>query len=266
VAKTSVAQSVALAILLISEAASLHAQKLSGPLAQLQIDASIVHRGKPVPKWENGWLLSYDNGYSAPARVSALDRSGKQLMDAPIALPDGTSVMIRDIAATPKGTIAITVTGQSGPGAGSAFITWVAPSGQIAQVVRTTPFAATSLAFGKDGTLWALGRQVDPGATVIPHPILRQYGTDGSLLQSVLDSQSFKTADQMHPATAGYSHLVVGQDRLGIYSETANEWIEVSFSGQVLGQWTGIGSHTETRVTGVALTPDGQVFVTTQGQ
>jgi hypothetical protein len=260
--------SIAIAILLTTLGSGLEAQKLSGPLMELQLDASVIHRGKPVPKWENGWFLAHDDGSTAPASVTVIDRSGKRLMmDLPIALPGDTSVHISDIAATKEGNIAIAATGNSGAGVGAAFLIWLSPAGQIQRVVQTTPFVATKVDFANDGTLWVLGQPIDHSVRswreLPAHPILRKYDSGGQLLLSTLSTDVFKT-NGVHPAVRAL--LVVGTDRVGLYSEPANLWVEISFSGEILGQWTGLQSHVDGRSTGVGLMPDGRVFVTTQAR
>lgn len=130
----------------------------------------------------------------------------------------------------------------------------------MARVVRTSPFAAYRICFDKEGTLWALGRDLRANTAQgdSPHNVLRQYDRGGRLIRQVLPSDSFPAGPQ-HPALKGL--LAVAGDRVAIYSTTRGEWIEISTaSGKVLGRW----AAPDSQVSGASMTPNGSAYLSFQ--
>jgi hypothetical protein len=87
--------------------------------------------------------------------------------------------------------------------------------------------------------------------------MLRHYDHEGKLLGTFLPSDTFGAG--LSPTNAAL--LVTTTDRIGLYSRSRNEWLEISLAGTMVGRWTGIGSLREVLVTGVGVTSQG-VFVT----
>ena len=58
--------------------------------------------------------------------------------------------------------------------------------------------------------------------------------------------------------------MVTTRDRIGIYSGSATEWVEISFNGEVLGRWKGMEVPDGDFATGAALLPNGHVYVSVQ--
>ena len=72
-----------------------------------------------IPKWEHGFLLGFDD---ERALALAVDKSGKLVLQAKI-WPDGSEIVhVNDVAASPKGSFAVTATSMSTGGAWSSFI------------------------------------------------------------------------------------------------------------------------------------------------
>lgn len=235
----------------------LAAESLSAPVAHVVIGQSFAD--KPVPKWENGLLVGFDFD-AQPARVYAYDRAGRLVTQAAITLPDAARLRLYGVAASRKGVIAVSGSAYSADGAAAAFIAWISPAGAVERVMRTSPFAAIRLCFSPDEVLWAAGREVTPDfKDEAPHDVLRRYDGEGRLLQSLLPRASFQSYDSYHPAVRAY--LVASEDRVGFYSASAREWIEISLSGTVLGRWKGIDSVPSLNVSGVGLTSEGAVYL-----
>jgi hypothetical protein len=148
-------------------------------------------------------------------------------------------------------------------GAGSvSTIVWIDPAGKIRSVVRTSPFAAFHVAFANDGTLWAVGRISNASFEDEPnHDILRQYDAEGRVLRTMLPSGGF-SSDGKHPAYRSF--LATSNDRIGLYCATANEWVELSLTGDVIGRWKTTGGPPIGALTGAAVTASGAVYVSAQ--
>ena len=243
----------ALIVLVASNTANAqpHAQRLSPPLSSLTVYHYFPH--KPMPKWENGFVLAFE--MDSP-EVFAWNREGQLATRATIRIADSLVVRVWAIAAMESGVLAVAGSAATAD-RGATFIAWLDASGVINRVVRTTPFAARNLSFAKDGTLWAFGRVVDRNSrTEPPHDVLRQYDSEGRLLRSLLPRQSF--VDRQHPSSLSF--MTSSGGRVGIYSLIANEWIEVSLLGEILGRWKGVNLASGSKLGGAAILPSGDVY------
>jgi hypothetical protein len=216
--------------------------------------------GRPVPKWQNGFLLAYQT-HNEPSAIFAFDRSGQMVFNKKIEIPGSGEILIRDTAASVDGRFAIagsgTATGQ--------FIASLTPSGAMAWVVKSTDFGTERILFAPDGTLWAFGHAFGPSIRrpedVPDYPTLRQYDSQGNLVRSVLSKSTFTFKTWKLPDMRAF--LLTTRDRIGIYSDSAREWVEVSFNGEVLGRWKGVDIPEHDFATGAALLPSG-VYVSAQ--
>jgi hypothetical protein len=110
------------------------------------------------------------------------------------------------------------------------------------------------LAFAPDGTLWASGREHDAdNKDVVPHHILRQYGTDGTLVRTLLSTATFPSR-QLPPGIEGF--LISGPDRMGFYSRPTNEYFEYTLKGQLLKRWKISAFPANTLIQGAAMPSD----------
>ncbi len=184
-----------------------------------------------IPQFGRGFVIVRRAG----TEFQVYRQSGALLASVPISVPEATKVNVRDVAVAPDGRLAVSAGAFSAKGHFASVILWLDTSGAISRVVSTSPFAAARLVFTPDGSLWALGRVHDSNfETTSDHDILRKYDTDGRLCQTALPLREFPSSG-VHPMTGAF--LLVSESRLGLYSTTANEWIELSFSGQVLARY-----------------------------
>ena len=214
--------------------------------------------GQSMPKWDRGHVLSFD---FPSAVVYSYDRTGREEFHTTISVPGASRVMIRDIAASPKGDFAIAGTAVSDEGAAVAIMVLLESSGSISKVVRTSPVTLKCLRYADDGTLWAVAREFDANFKELSsHDLLRQYDRNGTLLGHAVGRQSVSTS-KTEPAPDPL--LTVSADRIGFYADRANVWTEVSSQGQVIGQWqfpTATKDY-KIRVAEVALTPHNDLLV-----
>lgn len=212
--------------------------------------------GQPIPRYKSGFLVAYDSDH---ATMRAFDKTGALVAVAKLTLPEATTVMIRDVAVAPNGDFVAAVSAQNVSGALSSAIAWVDGRGRLVRAVRTSPFAAARIVFAGDGTLWAVGRVHDEEFRPVPnHDLVRVYDSQGRLIRSLLPSGTFATSQQ-HPA--GEAFLVGGNDRVGLYSAAASEWVEISLSGEILGRWRTAAIPQGTSLMGVGLTSSGDVYL-----
>ena len=221
-----------------------------------------VFSDQPFPKWQNGFILARDRADNPVPQVYVFDRLGRLLRSHRVVLPDAERVILRDVAVSPKGTLAVTGSAFARDGAAATFIAWLDSAGSIAQVARTSPFASGRLCFADDETLWATGREYSPDYNSKPeYDVLRRYASDGRLLGSLLPRSTFPNSYRDPGMDA---LLICAGNRLAMYSRAASFWVEVSSSGEIL---TRLSAHPgECAPTGLALTSSGSVYLSAPGQ
>ena len=216
----------------------------------------------PIPRFENGLVLSFDRELQT---VWAFNRDGRSVATVKITLPETERFSIKEAAVAPDGKLAVTGTAHGRDGKTTATIVWADRTGAVAKVVRTSPFTAFHIAFAGDGTLWAVGRVHDERLeSQAGHDVMRQYGQDGRLRKTVLPDNTFPpAASKRHPCYESF--LVAGGDRIGLYCATANEWVELSAAGEILGRFKAPVPANEA-ITGAALSPAGDLWISVQSK
>jgi hypothetical protein len=231
---------------------------LSSPTEMWHLDGAIFQN--PVPTWQNGFLLSHQGNSNLVTKAFAFDRNGKKVFEAAINVPGAATVSVVALAASPEGLFVASGGLNSAPNTG--WLAWLAPPNRIERLVMTAPFIAHELCFAPDGTLWAAGLENGPeiGPITRSYNVFRHYGRDGQLIDSYFPKENFGKSGSV--ATT-LSHLVCSADRLGFYGQIPNEWIELSYTGQVIGRWAGIGTYPNVEVASLGITSAG-VHITTQ--
>jgi len=241
--------------------ASAGAQELAAPEKRISVTRNFAHQ--PVPNWQNGYVLAWDSVSTAVPYVFAFDPSGRLVTQSRMEIPQATRIIVRNVAAAPAGTLVVAGSAGTADGQFASYLAWVSPGGKLERLVGGSMFAALRVCFASDGTLWAFGRARTPNYQEQPgHDVLRQYSNDGRMVRSLLPRESFARDDHRHPAEGSF--LVAAKDRVGLYSTSAKEWIEVSLSGDVLGRWKGIDTGPGMMITGAAVTSSGSVYVSVQ--
>jgi hypothetical protein len=245
------------ALIVYAAGSYLTAQSLAQHAREVEMAVSLYH--KPVPKWENGLMLLYQYDVQPP-EVSIFNNEGRMLMKASIVVPEAARVWIEGTAASSEGTVVVAGPAMKTDGAVVASITWLTNKGNIERVVRTSPFAARRLCFASDGTLWAVGRErSEDGTTEPPHNILRHYDKNGQMIGSFLPSTDFTQYNQEPPAEDSF--LMATTDRIGLYSASSRVFVELDYSGRVMGRWNGLVSDRNFEVTGVGMLRGGSTYL-----
>ena len=232
----------------------------AGPLPRLVRTVQIPRdfTNQAFPRFSNGFVLAYDFDR---AIVRSYDRTGRALMEVPLSIPDGAGIRVRDTAALPDGTIAVKASATADRGRAVGVIFWISPQGKVMRIVRTAQFGARRVAFAADGTLWAAGRVYDYAYNSLPeYDVLRQYDAQGRLVRTVLPRSTF-AAGLREPSSDSF--LLTAKDRIGFFSLTSNQYVELSLSGDVLGNWK-VAPPADVDIAGAALTASGRVFLSGQ--
>ena len=247
-------------IILYAAGGHLIAQSLARHTREAELTVSL--QGKPVPKWENGLMVLYQDDIQPP-EVSVFNNDGRMLMKAAVTVPDAARVWIEGTAVSQTGTIAVSGPAMKNDGSVAGVIAWLRSDGTIERLVRTSPFTARRLCFTSDGTLWAAGRErSEDGRSESPHNILRRYDKNGQVIGSYLPNTDF--TKYSHEATAEDSFLMSTNDTIGLYSASSRVFVELDYSGNAVGRWAGLVSDRTFDVTGAGMLRGGSIYVSGQ--
>ncbi|MGA3185711.1 MAG: hypothetical protein ABSF22_01250 [Bryobacteraceae bacterium] len=208
------------------------AQHFTAPSRAVLVDLSFLP--SVIPKWDRGFLVGHD---LARATVFVADSSGKTIVNNVRIWPDnGDMVYIMDTSVSPKGGFAVPFTILSTTGQRTGAIAWLDSAGKVTKIVQLPTAAAYNTCFADDGTLWALVfvRKDDQGHEASGYDMLRHYDANGVLIGTALPRSDF--ASKRFPST-GVSRMAASHDRIGIYLPVTRNWIEISYSGDLLGHW-----------------------------
>jgi hypothetical protein len=246
--------------ILIPVTAALYAAVFDQPARSVSLtspgQSSLVH-------FQNGYFVSFDR---PTATVSLFDRDGRRLPDLTLnSVPGITRVTIRNVALSPDGAVVVAASCYSAEAQVVSALIWADLSGKITKVVRTSPYAALSLAFASDGTLWTAGREHGANKSSLPgHHIVRQFDSTGKMLQSLLPVESFPTPKGVyHPADLVEMTPLRGGG-IGMWIPASSEWIEISRSGAYSRMKLPVDDDGSEIVTGVALAEDGNLVLSVQ--
>ncbi len=242
------------------------AQRDAGMRAPVKVPPPTNGRQVVLPKWENGYLATFDlPGETLSPSIYLHSADGKQLFEFGVSIPASVETTITDVAVSSAREVAVAGGAATSDGRHSGFIAYSGMKAGSISVVRTWPFVPRRICFGIDGTLWALGWELDAtGTEHVAYDVLRQYGRDGKLLKSALPRNILSVA-----RSAGIvqeSQLASSGKAVGIYSEQTNEWLEVSIeTGLLVGRWPG-RSGPDCRVRSVGRTTSGVVYLTCESR
>ncbi len=175
-----------------------------------------------------------------------------------LALPGSFQIAVHDVAVSFDGEIAAVVRAADREGRLASAIAWLNEDGSAIRVVRTSPFAAVSIGFTADGSLWAAGvEKVSRDAAHPSHDIIRQYDPEGRLVGPLLSRAEF-SQDIWHPALNSF--LATSRNYVAFVSEEARTWTLISSAGVVVGHGE-VGPPGDCRIIRGAVTDSGRVFI-----
>jgi hypothetical protein len=187
---------------------------------------------KPIPRWENGYVLAFDNEPENAPLVSVFGPSGSKLFATPLALDGVARLVPRAIAASSKGTFAVTAGAYDSGGLGTNIVAYLDNKGHLTQVVRLKEFAGRQLCFTDDGRLWVVGlASTYPSREEPPdHDLVRIYDDRGRIQKSFLRRSLL--SKNRHPV-AGLSYLASNSHKVVFFSSDTGDLVEMSHNGEV---------------------------------
>lgn len=210
-----------------------------------------------VALYNNGYLLSWDS-----PKYSEVTLYGRDTQ------PDYSAAEYKDGVFHVAWTVdsdGVAATTYQARQAWEGRIDLLDPSGKVTRTINTGSYIPEHVAFAPDHTIWTVGYHAGNDGSGEDFNVLYHYARTGQeLRQALLWSQ---IAGDLNSYTAlqsilGGRWLYVANDRIGFYSLSHyghSTWIEVSFSGVLLGKYD-LGNYGEVSYVPVALTAGGSVY------
>lgn len=206
-----------------------------------------------LPRYQAGYVVHLGGSFNT---IIVDDAEGKNVFGQTIELRDAFRVMARSPAVSFDGRVAVIVNAIDRHGRVSVSIAFYDMQGTLERIIRTETFIPRDIGFTADGSLWAIGLEMDGQREKIPHNILRQYDLEGKLVQSMVPRNSLST-DRMHPIRN--ASLATSRNYVGILSNTAKAWVLVSSEGFIVGSGF-FDNSTPQRFLPLVVTDSGQMF------
>ena len=215
---------------------------------------------QPLPRYEAGHVCSKDASHTSFWVDYADDAKGTAVEKA-LTFSESFRPSINDVAVSFDGDVAVSASVMDREGRFSAVIAWLRADGSLIRVVRTSPFAASDIGFTADGSLWAIGivkNSIREEEKV--HDVMRQYGSDGVLVRSLLPRLSIST-DRVHPIMG--ASLSTSGNYAALVSPAAKKWALISSDGIIVAEGSLVIPPRFTIITG-GVTDSGRLFVSGQ--
>ena len=215
------------------------------------------------PTWAHGHLAQFTRE-TTPGKPNAkvYDKQGKLVSEARIWFPD--ALQIRLIDAVPSADGGVVASGNAETTEGStSFLAKTDVSGAVVSLLRNRTIAGR-VCEASDGTIWTFERDMlKESANEHDYPLVQQYDFEKGLLHSYLSRKL--VALETHAAVGGGgpngSFLVCGKDRILLYLNQTNEYIEIDPSTQSLQRWKmDMTPLAQAKVTGLDITKNGHVY------
>jgi hypothetical protein len=219
---------------------------------------SISSQGRFVPQFQNGFLTFRDMDR---VTVSVVDATGNLVMTRKISIPDAVVTGVSAVAVSPLKKVVMSASAKDADGRFASVLILTDLTGSGTTVVRTTPYAATVVAFLPDGRLLCVGREYDDQFNSVPgYSIVRFYSNGGILLGKALNiTQTNLGRQDVKPLNW---QPVFGADRIGLFDHfTSQRYMEIDHNGAMIRPPGPLGSGVDKNVSGIALLSTGDRLV-----
>jgi hypothetical protein len=225
--------------------------------------------GKRVPNWSGHALVVRDGPIGGPDALLAYSKTGQVILNTIFSIPGADRTTLRSWSRGADGALALCGSSFTNDGRGAGFIASISRYGDSQQAVRTVPYVPYLITAASDGTLWTVGRQIDPrhgerSGVNLDAGVLRHFDRSGRLLAAYIPRSTFRNPVEL---TTSHGFLIAFADGVGWlhYMDTTGNghFTEVSSGGDItnypiprLPKLT-----TVLGVDGMAITDSGDVFV-----
>jgi hypothetical protein len=217
------------------------------------------------PLWAHGYLAQF-TGDVTPGNPNAdvYDRQGKVASQARFWFPGVQRIMLLDAIATAEGGVIASGTAVTDEGGSFWFLGKTDSSGVLISHLEIQKFIGR-VCEASDGTIWTYGHAATKESeNDHSYSLVEQYSFEKGLLNSYLSRELVAVRKFAISAGGGGPNgtfLVCSEDRISLYMNQTNEYVEIEPSTQKLQRWKMDMSPLErAAVTGLAATEDGHVY------
>jgi hypothetical protein len=216
------------------------------------------------PSWTHGYLAQFPGDVTpGNPNADAYDRQGKVASQARFWFPGVVRITLLDAIATAEGGAIASGNAETDEGEMFSFLAKTDSSGVLISSLETGRFIVR-VCEANDGTIWTYGYTVaKESADDHNYFLVEQYNFEKGVLNSYLSREL--VALRQHAAVGGGgpngAFLVCSKDRISLYMNQTNEYVEIEPSTQKLQRWKMDMSPLErAAVTGLAATEDGHIY------
>jgi len=220
-----------------------------------------------IPIWSGDALVSIEGSIPGPHAFVVYAPTGEVLLDAVFSVAGTQHTSVRSWARGADGSVAVCGTSFDRDGRSAPFIAMISADGASQHIIRTEPFYPHLVTVAADGSLWAVGRNlnshrgeegVDPNAGV-----LRHFDRSGRPLGAYLLRSTFKNPVELNELNGILRPLQDGVAWIHYLSNGDGSYTEVSSRGEVTSYPIPSmrkDQSDEIIIRGMAVTPANDVF------
>ncbi|MGH9795593.1 MAG: hypothetical protein ACRD5G_12545 [Candidatus Acidiferrales bacterium] len=191
--------------------------------------------------------------------VRLFDSSGVKAREVSLWFEGPERINVNSVAVGPSGEIVVGGVAVHRDGSRVPYLARFDKTGRLTNVIQTSPFHPANVCITADGKIWSFG---SAGKHAADEPLLRQFHLEKGEVAGYLPRSSFHTVREpafMRSPGAVYFRCMA--NRIAIYSEVANEYIEFDPIRGVAERWELMDRVTPKDIAlGFAVTASGEVF------
>lgn len=232
----------------------------------IRLDPSAYAADVTFVKFEHGFFSNFDipptTGTSTAVHV--YNRAGRRVLQLAVSVPQAIETGVTDVAFSGDGRIAVSGGATAADSQSTGMIAFFDSKGNGLSIVRTATFVPLKISFAEDGTLWALGYELDANGRLPSYSMLRQYSSAGTLAQSALLNSAVSVDKRVSPANG--AQLAVSGGVVAVYARSENMFVEISSqTGEIMQQFSG-PSRSACTVRHFGRTKSGSLFATCESR
>jgi hypothetical protein len=235
----------------------------AGSLSAATFPIPIVPMQTRIPFGDKGFVAVLGDPQAPPGprrSITVYRPDGKFAYEVSPRMPSGDDINLGAVAVDSDGTAVVSIFDDPGGPPGSGGLVIVRDGGQAQQFIDTGTYVAESISIAADHTIWSFGNlrrgpntPVNPGFSMVHH-----YTADGNPAGEYLPANTFpplRHGQVIAGGEIGVSMIAASADRVAVYYAPMQAWLELDFSGRLLGRWT-----LPLPVWHLAFTQDGSLF------
>jgi len=229
-----------------------------------QAFSQVFYPNALVPDFDRGYLITKVRESSDPdlPNVVLFDRRGVPAVEGKIWFEEAYRLVVMHAAVDGTGGILASGYAWTKEGTLAYFIVRTDSKGAVRDVIRTNPFVPKMLCGASDGTVWSFGLELEKGEKGEDFATLRQYSFSEGELRQFLPHSSFPRG--LSPAAswggANGAFLRCANNRVSLYSNLVDEYIEISAAGYETRRWPVTSPAQGAKALGFAVTDQGSIY------